>query len=170
VESSDKAARGATTGTGRRVTIISPVQSKASDHMYADNWAHAPRDPNQRAADADREATSERLRRHHAEGRLDADEFQERVDRCYQAKTIGELDRLVTDLPPEPTSEGRVHLRRLRMVPLLPIVIAIVAIGAVTGGHHHGHSGFWVLIPLFFVFRFFVWRHGPWSMRPARHH
>ena len=77
--------------------------------MYADNppWAHAHPDPNQRAADADREKTSERLRRHHAEGRLDAEEFQERVDRCYQAKTLGELDQLVTDLPPEPTREGR---------------------------------------------------------------
>ena len=106
--------------------------------MYEDNphRAHARRDPNQRAADADREATSERLRRHHAEGRLDAEEFQERVDRCYQAKTLGELDQLVTDLPPEPTREGRFHLQRLRTVPLLPIVIAIVVISAVTGGHH----------------------------------
>jgi hypothetical protein len=135
--------------------------------MYADNphWAHAHRDPNQRAADADRENTSERLRRHHAEGRLDAEEFQERVDRCYEAKTLGELDQLVTDLPPEQMSEGRFHLRRLRMVPVLPIVLAIVVIGAVTGGHDHGHSGFWLLIPLFFLFRFFVWRHGSWGMR-----
>jgi hypothetical protein len=135
--------------------------------MYADNpqWVHAQRDPNQRAADADREQTSERLRRHHAEGRLDADEFQERVDRCYQAKTLGELDQLVTDLPPEPTRQRRFHLQRLRMVPLLPVLIVIVAIGAVTGGHHHGHFGFWFLIPLFFVFRFFVWRHGAWGTR-----
>ena len=90
--------------------------------MYDDttHWAHPRRDSNQRAGDADREATSERLRRHHAEGRLDADEFQERVERCYQAKTVGELDQLVTDLPPEPTSEGRFHLRRLRMVPSSP--------------------------------------------------
>ena len=133
--------------------------------MYEDTtrWAHTRQDPNQRAADADREATSERLRRHHAEGRLDAEEFQERVDRCYQAKTIGELEELVTDLPPEPASEGRFHLQRLRMVPLLPIVIAIVAISAVTGGHH-GHLGFWLLIPLFFLFRFFASGRGPWGM------
>ena len=134
--------------------------------MYEDDpqWAQARQYPNQRAADADREAISERLRRHHAEGRLDAEEFQERVDRCYQAKTIGELDQLVTDLPPEPTSPGRFHLQRLRMVPLLPIVIAIVAIGAVTGGHH-GHFGFWLVVPLVLLFRFFVWRRGPWGMR-----
>ena len=52
---------------------------------------HAQRDPNLRAADADREATGERLRRHHAEGRLDTEELQERIDRCYQARTIGDL-------------------------------------------------------------------------------
>jgi Domain of unknown function (DUF1707) len=134
--------------------------------MYEDSThrVHARQDPNQRAADADREATSERLRRHHAEGRLDVEEFQERVDRCYQAKTVGELEQLVTDLPPEPTSEGRFHLHRLRMVPLLPIVIAILAISAVTG-HDQGHFGFWLLIPLVFLFRFWLWRHGPWSMR-----
>ena len=134
--------------------------------MYEDNahTIHARRDPNQRAADADREATSERLRRHHAEGRLDTEEFQERVDRCFQAKTVGELEQLVADLPPEPTSEGRFRLQRLRMVPLLPVVIAIVVVSAATGGHH-GHFGFWLLIPLFFVFRFWLWRDRPWGIR-----
>ena len=76
-----------------------------------------------------------------------------------------ELDQLVTDLPPEQTREGRFHLQRLRMVPVLPIVIAILVIGAMTGDHHHGHSGFWLLIPLLFLLRFFVWRQGPWGMR-----
>jgi hypothetical protein len=133
--------------------------------MYEDSTqrVQARRDRNQRAADADREATCERLRRHHAEGRLDTEEFQERLDRCYQAKTVGELGLLVTDLPPERTSAGRFHLRRLRMTPLVPIVVAILAISAVTGGHH-GHFGFWVLIPLFFLLRFGLWRHGPWGV------
>ena len=125
---------------------------------------HVRRDPNLRAADADREATSERLRRHHAEGRLDAEEFHERIDRCYQAKTVGELEQLVTDLPPEPTTERRVQLPRLRMIPLVPIVVAIVVISAVTGPHH-SHFGLWLLIPLFFVFRFWPRRHGPWGVR-----
>jgi Domain of unknown function (DUF1707) len=134
--------------------------------MYEDNPAgvHPRTDPNLRAADADREATSERLRHHHAEGRLDTEELQERIDRCYEAKTVGELEQLLTDLPPEPTSEGRFRLRRLPMIPLLPIVIAIVAISAVTHGHH-GHSGLWLLIPLVLLFRFGLWRHGPWAMR-----
>ena len=133
--------------------------------MYEDiPGAHPRRDPNLRAADADRDATGERLRHHHAEGRLDTDEFQERIDRCYQAKTVGELERLLTDLPPEPTSEGRLRFRGLPMIPLVPIVIAIVAVSAVTHGHH-GHFGFWFVIPLFFLFRFGLWRRGPWGMR-----
>jgi hypothetical protein len=119
------------------------------------------RDPNLRAADADRETTGERLRQHHAEGRLDTEELQERIDRCYQAKTIRDLEQLVTDLPPEPTAEARLHLRRLRMIPLVPIVIAILVISAATA-NHHGHFGFWLLILLFFMFRFWLWptEHG----------
>ena len=58
-------------------------------------------DPNLRAADADRERIAERLRNGHAEGRLDMDEFQQRLERCYEAKTLGELRELVKDLPRE---------------------------------------------------------------------
>ena len=153
------------TATLARATILAVVQSKGTIRMYDDSthWVHARPDPNLRAADADREATSERLRRHHAEGRLDAEEFQERVDRCYQAKTVGELEQLVTDLPPDPSSEGRFDPGRLRMIPFVPIVIAILVISAVTHGHH-GHFGLWLLIPMFFLLRFWLWRHRPWGM------
>jgi hypothetical protein len=39
------------------------------------------------------------LREHHAAGRLTAEEFHERMDRALEAKTLGELDELMTDLP-----------------------------------------------------------------------
>jgi hypothetical protein len=58
-----------------------------------------PGDPRMRASDADRERTATLLREHHAEGRLTAEEFSDRVDRALAAKTIGELDALVADLP-----------------------------------------------------------------------
>jgi hypothetical protein len=58
-----------------------------------------PGDPRMRASDADRERTVTLLREHHAEGRLTADEFSDRVDRALAAKTIGELDALLADLP-----------------------------------------------------------------------
>jgi len=39
------------------------------------------------------------LREHHAAGRLTAEEFGERMDRALEARTLGELDELMTDLP-----------------------------------------------------------------------
>lgn len=53
-----------------------------------------------RAGDADRDRVAERLREALAEGRLDAAEFQDRLDACYHARTLGELVPLTGDLPP----------------------------------------------------------------------
>jgi uncharacterized protein DUF1707 len=117
-------------------------------------------DPNLRAADADRERIAERLRMSHAEGRLDMSEFQERLERCYQAKTLGELRELVGDLPRhvqqlEQRSSGslRIWARRL---PFAPILIALIVIAAATG-----HHVVWLLIPLLFV----SWRMSWWRRR-----
>lgn len=57
-----------------------------------------------RAADADRERVLEVLRQSHAEGRLSAPEFHERLDGVYLAKTYAELDEFVSDLPVGTTS------------------------------------------------------------------
>ena len=124
------------------------------------------RDPKLRAADADREATAERIRRGHAEGRLDTTELQQRLERCYEAKTLGELDELVTDLPHESEAKSppRFAPLRWRLAPLIPFLIALIAICAVTG-----HHAFWVLIPLtFLVYRLCWWRRRPWRMVGGR--
>jgi hypothetical protein len=52
-----------------------------------------------RASDADREEVAERLRTATAEGRLGADELDERLGVLFASRTYGELDRLVADLP-----------------------------------------------------------------------
>ncbi|OON76952.1 DUF1707 SHOCT-like domain-containing protein [Streptomyces tsukubensis] len=52
-----------------------------------------------RASDADRERVTERLRDALAEGRLDMDEFNTRLDSAYKARTYGELVPLTRDLP-----------------------------------------------------------------------
>ncbi|MFF7336249.1 DUF1707 domain-containing protein [Streptomyces sp. NPDC008163] len=52
-----------------------------------------------RASDADRDRIADILREALAEGRLTADEHAERVDSVYRAKTVGELEPLVRDLP-----------------------------------------------------------------------
>jgi hypothetical protein len=56
-------------------------------------------DPRIRASDDDRERAVSLLREHHAAGRLTVEEFNERMDKAYAAKTLGELDELMSDLP-----------------------------------------------------------------------
>ena len=52
-----------------------------------------------RASDADRDRVADALREAYAEGRLDVEEHNERVDLAYKAKTLGELSPLLSDLP-----------------------------------------------------------------------
>jgi Domain of unknown function (DUF1707) len=107
-----------------------------------------------RASDAERERAAETLRRHHADGRLTTDEFEERTERAYAATTLGDLDRLFTDLPPVRAPEGERRPRPLGVWPpavAFPIVAVLVAIAVVTSAHL-----LWLAWPLMFflVFRF----------------
>jgi len=52
-----------------------------------------------RASDADRDRAAAALREHLAAGRLTVEEFDERLDRAYAAKTLGGLDEVMADLP-----------------------------------------------------------------------
>jgi hypothetical protein len=52
-----------------------------------------------RAGDADREAVAERLRIAAGDGRIDLAELDERLTQAYAAKTYGQLEVLVADLP-----------------------------------------------------------------------
>jgi hypothetical protein len=52
-----------------------------------------------RAADADRQAVADQLRVALDEGRLELHEYDERLQQAYAAKTYGDLDGLLTDLP-----------------------------------------------------------------------
>jgi Domain of unknown function (DUF1707) len=56
-------------------------------------------DPELRASDEDRDRTAALLREHHALGRLNPEEFSERLDKTFGARTIGELEHLLKDLP-----------------------------------------------------------------------
>jgi hypothetical protein len=52
-----------------------------------------------RASDADRDHVAVLLQEHHAAGRLTAEEFAERMEAALCARTLGELDELLADLP-----------------------------------------------------------------------
>lgn len=67
--------------------------------MGEDNEESAPDRQHLRASDAERDAVAARLREALAEGRLDPDEHSERLDAVYNAKTQGELEPLLADLP-----------------------------------------------------------------------
>lgn len=119
-----------------------------------------------RAADSDRERIAERLRQGHTEGRLDLTEFQERLERCYAAKTFGELRAVVRDLPREDVTHGRRglgHSRPWRLAPLIPLLLVLVVVSAATSGHH-GHHEVWLWIPVvFLVWRLTWWRRRQWT-------
>ncbi|MFF0113884.1 DUF1707 SHOCT-like domain-containing protein [Streptomyces prasinus] len=55
--------------------------------------------PDLRASDADRERVAAVLRDAVAEGRLDMEEFEERLDATYKARTYRELEPITRDLP-----------------------------------------------------------------------
>jgi hypothetical protein len=88
-----------------------------------------------RAADADRERVADRLRDAAAEGRLEPDELEERLERAFTARTYAELEALVADLPgPEPARPERQRPRRpAPLRGLVAISALMILIWAVSG-------------------------------------
>lgn len=65
-----------------------------------------------RAGDEDRQKIADQLKVALDQGRLDLSEYDERLQRAYGAKTYGDLDGLLDDLP------GTVPLEKSRIEPL----------------------------------------------------
>ena len=68
-----------------------------------------------RVSDADREAAVEVLREHYFAGRLDVDEFTERVEQAYAARTVGELGQVERELPA--SAQAAPARRKPRLLP-----------------------------------------------------
>ncbi len=92
-----------------------------------------------RASDSDREAVAERLRAAAADGRIVAEELEERLATALRARTYGELDVLVADLPRDQVARrggmtrasGR-SMWRIGPVPALAFLIVMpIAVAAV---------------------------------------
>jgi hypothetical protein len=100
-----------------------------------------------RVSDAERDAVAAELAEHLRVGRLELDEFDERVGRAIGARTRGDLDRLLADLPralpPPPPAPAR-----RPGPPFLLLAILIFAAGtAILGGLSHAPA---------------TWGHGDW--------
>jgi hypothetical protein len=119
-----------------------------------------------RASDAERDAVIEMLRRHTADGRLTMAEFEERVAEAFAARTRGDLDPVLRELPPlpapsAPDESGRQRAgargsawsarRRGRSVaallPRVALIAAVIAFGTlmVTQG------AWWIVFPLIWI-------------------
>src|SRR4051794_33451164 len=61
-----------------------------------------PPQPYLRASDGDRELAVERLRKAAMDGRIDADELEERLGAAYAARWTSDLERLTADVMPRP--------------------------------------------------------------------
>lgn len=125
-----------------------------------------------RASDADREAIAERLREAAAEGRLLAEELEQRLARALRARTYGELDAVVADLP---VSRRAPHpavplLRPALAVTIAVATVAVLAAVAVVVTGLLAAWGLWMLIA-WWAFggrrrypRWALRRGGPWRV------
>jgi hypothetical protein len=77
-----------------------------------------------RASDEDREQIAERLRRAAGEGRIVAEELEERLETVFSARTYGELDAVVADLPGTPAR--RPDRTRTPALPRPAVIVALV--------------------------------------------
>jgi hypothetical protein len=125
------------------------------DHRY--DPSDSPRDRSLRVGDKERDAVGEILRQRHLEGRLDADEFQARLERCLTAKTYAELDELIADFPREEEERRLRQPWRARPWPFVPFLPLALVAAIVIGAH-----GAWPVFPVFLFFLFVV--------RPLRWH
>ncbi len=87
-----------------------------------------------RASDADRDRVADRLRRAATEGRLLTEELEQRLEAAFRARTYGQLEALIADLPGKRLLPRR-RRRRVHWIPAvlaiaiaLPIVLAAVAV------------------------------------------
>src|SRR5262245_48512539 len=103
-------------------------------------------DDRMRISDADRERVTARLREHFADGRLTSDELDERITAALNAKTYGDLRKIMADLPepepagpqpgqmPPPPWAGRPVFAYRRGPRLLPILLVLFFAALLFGG------------------------------------
>lgn len=130
--------------------------------------------PEQRIGTTERERAAERLAENLRAGRLEMDEYDERVQQAYAARTASDLQPLFADLPAEQALRPTVTGRRLPRpsARVLFVVLAVLAFGALAfvgpddRGGHGGPPFFPLPLPLvLFAVWFVVHRRRHWAHR-----
>jgi hypothetical protein len=130
-----------------------------------------------RVGDADRDRTADLLKEAHAAGYLTLEETDERLGTALAARTRGELDRLVADLPPEwrarqergqrpagppPRQRPTLPAEVVWLVPLVMVITGVILLAVLS-------RGFWFFPwPLLWIFFFAFGRRGRAGWRPPR--
>ncbi len=101
----------------------------------------------QRVSDAERDAVVEQLRLNMADGRLDIEEYGERVTATLAARTGADLQTVLADLPQVVPPEEAVRKRRASvraiLTPYLAVNLFLVVIWAISGFGY-----FWPIWPI----------------------
>ena len=124
-----------------------------------------------RASDQDREEAVRALTDQYAEGRLDHDEFELRMDRAQRVTYLHDLDPLFVDLPAragrgalaEPARSTPRGLPRGRFRPPLFLPLVVLTAVVLAGGH-----ALWLLIPLWWI-GLSLGRRRAWERRAWAH-
>ncbi|MDQ6818703.1 MAG: DUF1707 domain-containing protein [Actinomycetota bacterium] len=122
-----------------------------------------------RAADNDREHVADRLRHATAEGRLQPHELEERLEAAFCARSYGQLDALIADLPHPPARRSRPAVRpwvvltvALGLTVAIPLMLVVIA------------AVLFVVLPVAATLAFWVlvcwWFFGHRIRSPARRH
>ena len=121
-------------------------------------------DPRLRIADSDRERAMADLAMHYADGRLDHEEYDERLDAIWTARTRADLAALFSDLPRPQAQPVRTPARAperpgsRRRFPLLPVLAVLIVLSVLAGE------------PLFLLVFPLIWfmhrRRGPFAPPP----
>ena len=125
-----------------------------------------------RLSDADREQAMELLGEHYSLGRLTKDEFDERSDAVWSARTQGDLAPVFADLParspaPPDRDDRRPPLGRRRFpVSLAPVLFLLVAITVLT----HLPFVLFGLLAWFVLSRVYGVARPPWAGHAGRLH
>lgn len=115
--------------------------------------------PQLRVGTDERDAVVEILRSQHLAGRIDDDEFDERLAHCLTARTRADLDALIADLPADRAQQPELHRLVRPQRPWAFFALPVILLAIVLS---HGRA-VGLLVPFFFL----IMRPVAWHYRSA---